>query len=77
MGRRNRSHAIRTMAIGLLSFQGLFRHMGSEWWPTLPPTEDEEEDDWDFVQTQAAYVKYGGRHPSLPPECLDAHSASY
>ena len=61
----------------ILSFQGLFQHSNGKWWPFDLPTEDNEQDEWEFLREITRYIMYGGRHPSLPEHASDSESVSY
>ncbi|KAF6219705.1 hypothetical protein HO133_003530 [Letharia lupina] len=57
----------------LLSLQGSYRHLGGQWWPDSPDTEEEQ-------LALGAYMNYateGGRHPSLPAGFQDSLSINY
>lgn len=59
----------------LLSFQGPFRHKDDEWWPWNP--EEEGGVGWKRHNDWSDYIKYGGRHPSLPPDYPEICAVAY
>lgn len=58
----------------LLSIQGQFRHKDREWWPCPPDREGKESC---ALAEYMAYIDYGGRHPSLSPDCNDLQAGWY
>ena len=57
----------------LLDFQGSFRHESGQWWPCTSDVDAELV----ALKDPAAYARYGGHHPSLPPDADDRLSVNY
>lgn len=48
-----------------------------QWWPLGPPTWESEGAEHVLLQEYADYVRFGGRHPSLPPELSDSSATFF